>query len=418
MLPTGADSRAPQLNAICHGHVWRAWIVLLSADGVAADAIMATTDLPLAFHPSATGARLMFTPIGAGLAIARRAEPLFSGSGDCDGRGSRAIDRRLTIQSRMPALGVLAGGPSRDDDASMSLVVQYSLVERLVPHPAVKAFDKPILHRLAPSRGLQANRCRAAGAMQCHSMRFSEHRRRIAFEVSSVTLSLTITPRFPRCSIRAVSSRATRRPEMEVAGIVAKHSRVTSSITLSTRKRWQLANWSWTKSSDHRALARASTKIGARVPTALRRAFHLRTVNPSSRYSRQIRLMPEGSPSRRSRTNSRRQPNPPTCVGKLPQPTAQLRIGSAPRLVAAHLATCPDNPARPPLRKPEQGLQMRDRPALHGRRQHFFATGSFIAARSSICSASSFFSRPFSYLSVFSRLAFDTVTPPNLAYQL
>jgi hypothetical protein len=50
--------------------------VLLSADGVAADAIMATTDLPLAFHPSATEARLMFAPIGAGLAIARRAEPL------------------------------------------------------------------------------------------------------------------------------------------------------------------------------------------------------------------------------------------------------------------------------------------------------------------------------------------------------
>ena len=31
-------------------------------------------DLPLSFHPAVTGARLVFTPVGAGLAIARRAE--------------------------------------------------------------------------------------------------------------------------------------------------------------------------------------------------------------------------------------------------------------------------------------------------------------------------------------------------------
>lgn len=84
---------------------------------------------------------------------------------------------------------------------------------------------------------------------------------------------------FPRRSIRAVNSRATRRPEIEVSGIAARHARVTSSTTLSTRKRWPLANWSWTKSSDQRALGRASTRIGARVPMALRRAFRLRTVS-------------------------------------------------------------------------------------------------------------------------------------------
>lgn len=37
------------------------------------------------------------------------------------------------------------------------------------------------------------------------------------------------------------------------------------------------------KSSDQRASGRASTGIGARVPTALRRALHLRIVSPSSR---------------------------------------------------------------------------------------------------------------------------------------
>ena len=40
------------------------------------------------------------------------------------------------------------------------------------------------------------------------------------------------------------------------------------------------------KSSDQRALARASIRIGARVPMALRLARRLRTVSPSSRYTR------------------------------------------------------------------------------------------------------------------------------------
>ena len=58
-------------------------------------------------------------------------------------------------------------------------------------------------------------------------------------------------------------------------------------------KRWPLANGSCTKSGDpvdRQSFARqttkggrASTGIGARVPTALRRAFRLRTVDPSSR---------------------------------------------------------------------------------------------------------------------------------------
>ena len=73
---------------------------------------------------------------------------------------------------------------------------------------------------------------------------------------------------FPRRSIRAVNSRAVvigaplvrapmaTRPEIEVSGTAARHSRVTSSTTSSTRKRWPLANWSWTKSSDPAARQR------------------------------------------------------------------------------------------------------------------------------------------------------------------
>jgi len=88
---------------------------------------------------------------------------------------------------------------------------------------------------------------------------------------------------YQMCSSAAYSTRCglalnRRTPRQKFAGAL--------STTLSSRKRWPLANWSWTKSNDRRALARASTGIGARVPTALRRAFRLRTVNPSSRQCR------------------------------------------------------------------------------------------------------------------------------------
>ena len=44
-------------------------------------------------------------------------------------------------------------------------------------------------------------------------------------------------------------------------------------------------------------MARALIRIGALVPITLRRAWRLRAVNPSSLQSRQMRLMPDGSPS-------------------------------------------------------------------------------------------------------------------------
>jgi hypothetical protein len=73
----------------------------------------------------------------------------------------------------------------------------------------------------------------------------------------------------------------------EVSGITARHSRVTSSTMFSTRKRRPQANWSCTKSSDQRAFGRASTRIGAQVPTARRRARRLRTVSlPPGRADR------------------------------------------------------------------------------------------------------------------------------------
>lgn len=48
--------------------------------------------------------------------------------------------------------------------------------------------------------------------------------------------SETISPGLPRRSISAESSRATRRPEIDVSGIAARHSLVTSSTMLRMRK--------------------------------------------------------------------------------------------------------------------------------------------------------------------------------------
>src|SRR6056297_3670853 len=104
-------------------------------------------------------------------------------------------------------------------------------------------------------------------------------------------------------------------------------------------------------------------------------------------------------------------------VGQIPQPLAQLRLGRPSGLVADHLAIRPDKAAGPPLRQAQLDLQMRNGFALHGGPYHFFARSSFIAAASSICSAKSFFSFAFSSSSALSRLASETVIPPNFAFQ-
>ena len=65
----------------------------------------------------------------------------------------------------------------------------------------------------------------------------------------------TIMSGLSRRPINSVSSRETRRLEIEVSGSAARHSRVTSSTKFSTLKRRPHANWSCTKSSDQRAFA-------------------------------------------------------------------------------------------------------------------------------------------------------------------
>lgn len=59
----------------------------------------------------------------------------------------------------------------------------------------------------------------------------------MALQVNSVSWLLTIMPGLPRRPINSVRTRATFRPETEVSGIAARHSRVTSSPTLRIRNR-------------------------------------------------------------------------------------------------------------------------------------------------------------------------------------
>ena len=73
----------------------------------------------------------------------------------------------------------------------------------------------------------------------------------------SVPSSETIMPGLQDVLINAVSSHATRRPEIEVSGIAARRSRVTSSTMFRMRSRLPQAGWSWTKSTDQRAFGLA-----------------------------------------------------------------------------------------------------------------------------------------------------------------
>ena len=72
-----------------------------------------------------------------------------SGAGDCGGQGPRVGSRGFVIQGRMGTLGVVVRGPGSDHDPRMGQVAEHGLVEQLVAHSAVEAFDETILHRLA-----------------------------------------------------------------------------------------------------------------------------------------------------------------------------------------------------------------------------------------------------------------------------
>ena len=177
--------------------------------------------------------------------------------------------RREVAQRRVRTLAVVVAGPVRDLCPGMIEAEEQALVEKFVSHAAIEALAEAVLHRLSRRDEMPDDRVVVRPG-------------RMAFEVNSVPLSDTIMPGLPRRSIKTVSSRATRRPEIDVSEIAAKHSRVMSSTMFRMRSRRPQASWSWTKSTDQRAFGLDSTRIGARDPSARRRARRLRTVRPSS----------------------------------------------------------------------------------------------------------------------------------------
>src|SRR5262249_31730509 len=75
-------------------------------------------------------------------------------------------------------------------------------------------------------------------------------------------------------------------------------------------------------------------------------------------------------------------------------------------------------PARPPLAHPMHRARVSHGLPFGGGRHHFRELMSLRTAISSMASANSFFSFPFSSSSAFSRLASETSRPPNLAFHL
>src|SRR6188474_1039457 len=109
---------------------------------------------------------------------------------------------------------------------------------------------------------------------------------------------------------------------------------------------------------------------------------------------------------------------PPAFMRQGPQPKPQVCIIRPARAIPHRHPHATDRSARPPLAHVERTTQLSDRLSLGSGRHHFFARRSFSAALSSMTSASSFFSLAFSLSSPFRRLASETSSPPNLAFQL
>jgi hypothetical protein len=183
----------------------------------------------------------------------------------------------------------MVGDPGRDQLASIGRVPEQRLVQKLVPHPAVEAFEveqakvigprepATVLHRLTGHDLVPFDLALAAPLQDRVRGQFRPPRHGPRINGASMARSETIVPGLPRRSIRALSSRAMRRLEIEgepssshrfeAHGEGAAIPLLGSSLRANRER--------------GRVLARTSIRIGGLVPTALRRALRLRTVNPS-----------------------------------------------------------------------------------------------------------------------------------------
>src|SRR5271168_4600011 len=147
----------------------------------------------------------------------------------------------------------------------------------------------------------------------------------------------------------ASSSRATLRPEIEVSAIAARHSLVTSSITLRMRKRRPFESWSWTKSTGPagvRPRLDQDRRPHARRPLAalaLADGQALLAVKP-------LRLLSIQNVALGAQKNVQPAITEPALLGRqLPQAAAQGVVSRSTRSIADGLAIGLDQAARPAL---------------------------------------------------------------------
>src|SRR6185437_433849 len=109
---------------------------------------------------------------------------------------------------------------------------------------------------------------------------------------------------------------------------------------------------------------------------------------------------------------------PPALVRQLPKSLAQSLVGRPARAIANARPIGLNDAAGPPLAHAVDRVEMLASLPADGGPYHFFDSRSFSATLSSMASASSFFSLPFSSSSALSRRASDTSNPPYFAFHL
>lgn len=173
----------------------------------------------------------------------------------------------------MRSAGVVIGRPVRDRLTRMIEAEEQGLVQQFVPHPPVEGFHEPVLHGFAgcdvvPVDGMILRPGEDGIRGELGAVIGDDHSRLASLSNQTRQLSRHTPAR----------DRGVGDGRQALAGHVIDD--------VENPKAAAIGHLIVDESSDQRALALASTRIGARMPTARRLARRLRTVRPSSRYSR------------------------------------------------------------------------------------------------------------------------------------
>ena len=153
------------------------------------------------------------------------------------GEGGGVFVWCLPANARMRAVNIVVRAPVGQRGAGMGQRREQGFVQQFVGQPPIEAFDKGVLGRLSRRDAEPLMRHWFAPNGEGQSTLRLSAKARMAFEVNSVPLSEMIIAGFPRRSMIAANSRATRTPDSDVSATKARHSRVQLSTTVSVRNR-------------------------------------------------------------------------------------------------------------------------------------------------------------------------------------